>query len=180
MGLRVSAHYRGPAFRAHNPRWSWAPLSGEGAALYGGRFNAKGVPALYLATDMATAMREVAHGFPFKLVDPLTIISYAVDCADIVDLTSPRQRRAHKIAEDDLACAWLLLQEECKPVPSQDIAAWLQAEGAAGILVRSFAPGSTADNINLVLWKWGRDLPHRVRVHDPDERLPKDGRSWAR
>lgn len=178
MPQRVNAHYRGPAFRAHNPKWSWAPTSGEGAAHYGGRFNRKGVPALYLATDMATAMREVAHGFPYKLVDPLTIVSYEIDCADIVDLTDQRVRRSLKLAEDDLACGWLLLQEEKKPVPSHHIADKLIAEGAAGILVRSFAPGSTVDNHNLVLWKWSSKLPHKVRVHDPDGRLPKDGRSW--
>lgn len=171
--------YRGPAFRAHNPRWSWLPTSGEGAALYGGRFNAKGVPALYLATDMTTAMREVAHGFPTRLVDPLTIVSYAVDCADIVDLTSMRVLRAKGITPDQLACGWLLLQEAGKPVPSQAIAHRLIAEGAAGILVRSFAPGSSAENINLVLWRWSEKPPHQVRMHDPGKRLPKDDSSWS-
>lgn len=171
--------WRGPAFRAHNPRWSWKPTSGEGAALYGGRFNAKGMPALYLATDMATAMREVAHGFPTKLVDPLTIVSYAVDCADIVDLTSTRVLRSKGISQEALACPWLLLQEDGKPVPSQDIAERLFTEVAAGMLVRSFAPGSTADNVNLVLWRWGDRLPHQVRVHDPGKRLPKDDSSWS-
>ena len=34
--------FEGLAYRAHNPRWSWAPTSGEGARLHGGRFNAKG------------------------------------------------------------------------------------------------------------------------------------------
>ena len=171
--------FRGAVFRAHNPKWSWAPLSGEGAALYGGRFNAKGTPALYLATDMATAMREVAHGFPFKLVDPLLIVSYTVHCDDIVDLTQARVRRSFRIAEADLECAWLLLQEERKPVPSHDIAARLIAQGTAGIMVRSYAPGSTADNHNLILWKWSDDLPHRIRVHDPDGKVPKNGKSWG-
>lgn len=170
--------FRGPAFRAHNPRWSWQPLSGEGAALYGGRFNAKGQPALYLATDMATAMREVAHGFPTRLVDPLTIVSYEVDCADVVNLTSERVLRSKGITPGQLACGWMALQEDGKPVPSQIIAARLIADGVAGILVRSFAPGSTAENHNLVLWRWGNDLPHRVRVHDPDGRIPRDGSSW--
>lgn len=170
--------YRGPAFRAHNPKWSWAPLSGAGAAFYGGRFNAKGVPALYLAADMATAMREVAHGFPYKLVDPLTITSYAIDCADIVDLTLERVRRAKRVTMDELACGWLLLQEDKKPVPSQRLATRLIGEGAAGILVRSFAPGSTPANTNLVLWKWGSRVPHKVTVHDPEKRLPNDASSW--
>lgn len=172
--------YSGPAFRAHNPQWSWAPLSGEGAALYGGRFNRKGLPALYLSTDMATAMREAAHGFPTRLVDPLTIVSYKVDCANIVDLTSARVRSSNRITFDQLGCGWLLLQEQGKRVPSQQIADRLSGDGAAGILVRSFAPGSTADNHNLVLWTWGEDLPHLVRVHDPERRLPRDGSSWSK
>lgn len=171
-------NYRGPTFRAHNPRWSWSPLSGDGAAHYGGRFNAKGLPAFYLATDMATAMREVAHGFPKKLVDPLLIVSYDVDCADIVDLTSERVRRANGMTLEQLGCGWLQLQEDRKPVPSQQIAHRLMAGGAAGLLVRSFAAGSTHSNTNLVLWRWSGRLPHRVRVHDPDGRLPKDGSSW--
>lgn len=170
--------YCGPAFRAHNPKWSWKPVSGEGAAMHGGRFNRKGMPALYLATDIATAMREVAHGFPRKLVDPLLIVSYEIDCEDIVDLTSERVRRSMKITADDLACGWLLLQEERKRAPSQQIADRLLEDGAAGILVRSFAPGSTPDNKNLVLWRWSASLPHQVRVHDPQRRLPKDGSSW--
>lgn len=43
---------------------------------------------------------------------------------------------------------------------------------------RSFAPGSTAGNHNLALWKWSERLPHQVRVHNPGKRLRKDGRSW--
>jgi RES domain-containing protein len=31
---------------------------------------------------------------------------------------------------------------------------------------------------NLVLWRWGPTLPHKVDVHDPDKRLPKDQSSW--
>ncbi len=146
--------------------------------MHGGRFNRKGLPALYLATDMATAMREVAHGFPTKLVDPLLIVSYTIDCEDIVDLTSERTRRSLKIPANALACAWLRLQEERKPVPSQQIADRLMEDGAAGMLVRSFAPGSTPENINLVLWRWSDEGPHQVRVHDPQHRLPKSGLPW--
>jgi RES domain-containing protein len=44
-GTRVGAFPR-DAYRAHDPRWSFTSLSGDGAALYGGRYNRKGVPAL--------------------------------------------------------------------------------------------------------------------------------------
>jgi RES domain-containing protein len=50
---------------------------------------------------------------------------------------------------------------------------------AAGMLVPSFANGATADDQNLVLWRWGPDLPHRVMVYDPTGRLPKSQPSWG-
>jgi len=55
----------------------------------------------------------------------------------------------------------------------------LLAAGYAGILVPSFANGSTADDRNLVLWRWGRDLPYKVAVYDPTGRLPKNQLSWT-
>ena len=46
--------YAGPLYRALNPVYARAPLSGRGAELYGGRFNAKGTPALYTSLDPTT------------------------------------------------------------------------------------------------------------------------------
>ena len=46
------------------------------------------------------------------------------------------------------------------------------------MLAPSFAPGAEADDVNLVLWDWGPDLPHRIAVFDPSGRLPKDQLSW--
>ena len=43
----------------------------------------------------------------------------------------------------------------------------------------SFATGARPDMANLILWRWGPDLPHRVEVHDPDGRLPRDPSSWS-
>jgi RES domain-containing protein len=42
-----------------------------------------------------------------------------------------------------------------------------------------FATGARPDMANLVLWRWGPDLPHKVEVHDPGGRLPKDQFSWS-
>ena len=53
-------HYTGLLYRALNPVWARDPLSGAGAARYGGRFNRIGRPALYTAFDPATALRETA------------------------------------------------------------------------------------------------------------------------
>jgi len=69
---------QGTVYRAHNPRWAWAPISGEGAGRYGGRFNPVGVPALYTSWRMETAWREAQQGFAFK-AQPLTVCAYDVD-----------------------------------------------------------------------------------------------------
>ena len=76
------------------------------------------------------------------------------------------------------ACDWgnaLLAGREPEPWP---VVRRLLAMGSAGVLVPSFAHGATADDQNLVLWRWGPDLPHRVTVHDPSGKLPRNQLSW--
>jgi len=170
--------FRRAAYRAHDPRWSWTPLSGEGARRNGGRFNAKGVPALYLSLTYEIAVLEASQGFPFRFVPPLTIVSYEVDCEGIIDLTTPRALATHQVRIADLRCTWKRLSESGADVPSQRVAESLRTSGAAGILVPSFAPRVPSGAGNLVLWKWGAGLPHKVRVYDPDERLPRNDASW--
>ena len=55
----------------------------------------------------------------------------------------------------------------------------LKAAGHSGTLVPSFVPGATDTNTNLVLWRWGPDLPHKVDVYDPSGRLPQNQLSLA-
>ena len=52
------------------------------------------------------------------------------------------------------------------------------ADGQAGILVPSFAPGARDEDHNLVLWNWSDRPPHQVAVFDPSGRLPKNRLSW--
>jgi len=172
--------YVGTAYRAHDPRWSWKPLSGEGARIHGGRFNAKGLPALYLSLDFPTAVIEANQGFPFRLMSPITLVSYAVDCDDLTDLTDEDVLEKLGAAPSDLACAWKLLAEESRPVPTWQLVERLRAQGAAGALVPSFSPGAASDAKNLVLWSWSEILPHQVRIIDPGGRLPRDDSSWRR
>lgn len=170
-------HVTGTGYRAHNARWSLAPLSGDGAAIHGGRFNATGTPALYLATSIMTAIKEANQGFARK-IDPCVLCSYTVDCADIIDLTDPTERAAHAIDEAAMACPWFGHVAAGDSPPSWDIAHQLVTEGAAGILVPSYAPGATAEDQNLVLWRWGPKPPCRVTVDDPSGRLPRNQLSW--
>jgi RES domain-containing protein len=171
--------FRGTCYRVHDPRWSFKPLSGEGAAVHGGRFNPKGMPALYLSLDLMTAVREGNQGFAGK-IEPCVLCAYEVDCEDVVDLGDDAGRATAGVAIEALACAWALLLLEGREPPSWRLARDLTAAGAAGAVVPSFARGSGPDSRNLVLWRWGPVLPHRVTVHDPSGRLPRSQLSWER
>lgn len=167
----------GTCYRAHDPRWSFKPTSGEGAAIRGARFNPKGVPALYLGLSILTAVKEANQGFAHR-IDPCVLCSYDVDCEDVVDLTTDEGRGKFSLDLDILASPWAGALAEGKQPPSWSVYDRLIGENVAGILVPSFTPGANADDRNLVLWKWGPDLPHRVNVFDPSGRLPKDQLSW--
>lgn len=169
--------FQGTCYRGHDPKWAFSPVSGEGARLKGGRFNALGTPALYLSLTVEGLFIEMGHGFSQRFA-PLTVCSYEVDVDDIVDLRTDRDRVQANVDLQDMACAWANDLAEGREPASWGVARTLAAAGAAGILVPSFANGARSDMSNLVLWIWTPDLPLRVRVHDPDGLLPRDQRSW--
>jgi RES domain-containing protein len=164
--------FQGVCYRAHDPRWAFSPLSGEGAERGGGRFNPKGVAALYLSLSAMGAITEQQAGFACRL-QPLTLCEYGVDVDTVIDLRTAAGRKAAGVALEGMRCAWKL-----EPAPASWRIARRLAREAAGILVPSFATGATAEMSNLVLWTWGPDLPHQVTVFDPRGRLPKNQLSW--
>jgi len=165
------------AYRGHDPQWAWDPASGQGAASRGGRFNPKGVPALYLSLAPETVFKEQGAGLSRRF-DPLTVCAYEIDVRDIVDLATPEARTAADVAWDELDCPWLLDVAAGRRPASWALHGRLAAAGAAGILVPSFAVGARPDERNLVLWTWSAALPHAVRVIDTAHRLPKNRLSW--
>ena len=68
-----------------------ASRSFPSASHRGARFNPKGVPALYLALTLMTAIKEANQGFAQRL-DPCVLCSYEIDCDDIADLTTEEGR----------------------------------------------------------------------------------------
>ncbi|NBB70658.1 MAG: RES domain-containing protein [Alphaproteobacteria bacterium] len=160
-----------PVFRAHNPFWFRDPASGEGAGRHGGRFDRRGVPALYTATTPLGAILEASPGG--RPLQPITLCEYRVDCADVVDATDPEVRGALEIEDDDLACPDWRATMLAGGIPrSQALADRLVALGFAGLRVPSFAPRALADGVNVVFWRWEPELPHLVRVAADDNRLP--------
>jgi RES domain-containing protein len=161
--------YRGLAYRAHDPRWAFAPISGAGAAIHGGRFNPKGVAALYLALSIEGMFAEVSHGFAHRF-PPLTVVTYDVDCTDILDLTTEAGRTAAGTDLKTLGGAWMLERAEGRTPPTWTLTQRLIAAGAAGVVVPSFATGAMAGMRNLVLWKWDGEQ-QKVVAWDAEGRL---------
>jgi RES domain-containing protein len=167
----------GLVYRAHHPRWVFSPTSGDGAARHGGRFNPRGMPALYTSRRMQTAWLEAQQAFPFK-AQPLTLCAYEVDCADVADLTDRADRSALGVTQEALACPWEEIDDRRETPPSWALALRLRGQGIAAIIVPSFASGATPEDVNIVFWHWGSDLPHRLTVIDDEHRLPRDQSSW--
>jgi RES domain-containing protein len=164
-------HYRGTLFRALNPVHAREPLSGRGAELYGGRFNPKGMPALYTSLSILTALREanqVGH------LQPTTLVSYQADIATVFDSRDAAALQSEGIGPADLADpTWRDQMRDQGEASTQTLARRLIAAGYQGLLVRSFAPGAGPDDLNLVLWTWGRSDGARLVLVDDENRLSR-------
>ncbi|GAB5434400.1 MAG: RES family NAD+ phosphorylase [Epibacterium sp.] len=144
--------YTGPLYRALNPVYAREPLSGRGAELYGGRFNAKGTPALYTALDPTTALREANQ---VGSLQPTILVSYTADLGPIFDTRDVESLTRYDVTDAMLADpAWRMKMLEGDKVPTQDLARALIRDGFAGLLIRSFAKGATPGDFNIVLWSW--------------------------
>ncbi|MDA3922326.1 MAG: RES domain-containing protein [Salinisphaera sp.] len=169
--------HQGLAYRAHDPKWAFDPASGEGAALYGGRFNKPGTPALYTATSIMGAITEAAQGMVMRL-RPLTIMSYEVDHESVLDLSTQAACDAADVDWTQVTCDWAYLNAVGEMPPSWTLSETLQRHGVGAIRVKSFAVGARDDDTNLVFWVWGDQPPSQVTVIDDRAQLPRDQRSW--
>ena len=62
------------------------------------------MPALYLALDPMTAIKEAAQGFAHKF-EPYVLCTYEIDCEDMADFRTEVGRRPAGVALEDMACA---------------------------------------------------------------------------
>jgi RES domain-containing protein len=161
--------YAGKLYRALNPIYAREPMSGRGAELHGGRFNPKGTPALYLSLSVTTALREANQ---VGNLQPTTLVSYDAEIDDIFDTRDAIALALESISAAMLADAgWRDEMKASGEAKTQTFAKKLIAAGRTGLLVRSFAVGSTAGDLNLVLWRWGAEAPSRLILIDDENRL---------
>lgn len=161
--------YQGKLYRALNPIYAREPLSGRGAALYGGRFNRKGVPALYTSLSVITALREANQAGPLQ---PTTLVCYDADIARVFDSRDDAALAAEGMDAAGLAAAtWRDEMRASGEARTQAFARRLADAGWHGLLVRSFTAGARAGDLNLVLWTWGEALPARLTLIDDENRL---------
>lgn len=161
--------YRGLLYRALNPVYAREPLSGEGARRHGGRFNARGTFALYLAFSPATALREANQ---VGTLQPTTLVAYRADLAGLVDGRDAAAPASWGAPPDDLTDPdWRDAMLTGGPVPTQDLAMWLAEAGHPGLIVPSYVRGATARDVNLVLWRWNGGTGDALEVVDDEGRL---------
>lgn len=160
-------HYKGKLYRALNPLYAREPFSGRGAELYGGRFNPKGMPALYTSLTIMTALSEANQAGSLQ---PTTLVSYDAD----FETCDQNLLEKHRITPQALSnTTWRDEMNLRGEALTQQLARDLKNAGFHGLVVRSFAPGTTDADLNIVLWIWGTSLPNRLSVIDDERRLSR-------
>ncbi|MHA6326350.1 RES family NAD+ phosphorylase [Roseivivax sp. CAU 1753] len=166
----TDGRFAGHLYRALNPVYARAPLSGRGAELYGGRFNARGTPALYTALDPGGALREANQAGSLQ---PTVLVSYTADLGPVFDTRNGQELARRGMSEHALADpGWRMKMLDGQTVPTQDFAGSLIADGFAGLLIRSYAKGASETDLNIVLWQWAGPRCD-LAVVDDEKRLSR-------
>ena len=165
----MARSYSGKLYRALNPIYAREPVSGEGARRYGGRFNPKGMPALYCSLSIMTAVREANQ---VGTLQPTTLIAYEAELENVFDTTDEAALTTEGMDAAVLAAStWRDEMRANGESRTQTLARSLLARGYCALLVRSFAAGASRRDLNLVLWQWGEAPPARLTVIDDEGRL---------
>jgi len=159
-------------YRALHPAWSFAPLSGKGASIKGGRWNRKNAPALYLAIDPMTALAEYNQDLEFH---PVTLGAFAVSGARLANLCDDQALTALGIDKSIHNEPWFLSAVQGNDPPQWAICDRLAAQGVHGVIYPS---AQSPLGKCVALWCWNGGNGPNVSVSDSDNRLPLDQSSW--
>jgi RES domain-containing protein len=103
-------------------------LSGEGAAIWGGRWNPPGVRAVYGSLDIITATNEAYQqflklGFDLSAIRPRVLAGAKVSVSKVLDLTESAIRRKLRFSLSEL------VEEDWAALQSRGEESWTQAIG---------------------------------------------------
>ncbi|MFA1625353.1 RES family NAD+ phosphorylase [Rhizobium mongolense] len=159
-------------WRAFVPRWAHAPLSGEGASRFGGRWNRVGAPTIYAACELSTGWAEYNQGF---VQHPAMIVQLELKGARLADTTDQMLLRKFDVTADIHRCEWRMLMDESKVPATHHLRERLIASRYHGAIYPSFMSlGGTC----VALWEWNMPGAPELRAIDPEGRLPKSPASW--
>ncbi len=166
-------------WRILSPRRQHAPLSGEGAARHGGRWNRPGQTALYLSESVETAFAENQQELGVR---PGTFVAYDILGGTIAELTRsdgridsgvrilgnlPAQTEI-KFEVQDLLTPW----KEAAFVEVHDPVTWGLADMLCGAFDGVRVPSAQyPGGVNVVLWRWNDGDAPTVTFFDPRAEL---------
>lgn len=159
-------------WRAFVPRWAYLPLSGEGAARFGGRWNPVGAPTVYAARELSTAWAEYNQGF---VQHPALIAQLRLSGARLADLTD--EGTLDRLGADPAihGCEWRAEMDAGRVPATHALRSMLLREGHDGVVYPSFmSPGGTC----VALWRWNAEGRPLLEAVDPEHRLPRTPASW--
>ncbi len=134
-----------------------------------GRFNRKGTPALYTSLSIVTALREANQA---GALQPTTLVYCDAAFERIFDTRDDIGLRIEGMDDGALADpTWRDQMKTAGEAKTQIFAGGLTAAGYHGLIVRSFAPGATRNDANLLLWTWSDAAPCRLTLIDDERRL---------
>ena len=160
-------------WRAYVPSWAHEPLSGSGAAAFGGRWNEPGQPALYAALELSTAWAEYNQGF---VQHPALIARLRLSGAKLIDLRDAPSLEKFGVDEAIHRTHWRAEMDEGRKPRTHILAARFRRAGFHGLFYPSFmSPGGTC----VALWRWNRKNGPKLEVVDPEGRMPSSRASWT-
>jgi RES domain-containing protein len=159
-------------WRAYVPASAYLPLSGEGAARFGGRWNPIGQPAIYAARELSTAWAEYNQGF---VQHPASIAQLELEDARLADLTDATTLSELGVSPEIHRCEWREALDRGEAPATHRLCARLMADRFHGAIYPSFmSPGGSC----VALWRWNAPQCPSLTVIDLDRRLPTTTTSW--
>ena len=112
-------------YRLVKRKWRQAAFDGEGARLYGGRWNSKGKACVYLAGSASLAMLEVmVHLDDYQLLEHYTLLEVTLQKSSLMSLSA-----------DSLPKDWAV---EPAPASTAEIGDnWLESQSSLALAVPS-------------------------------------------